>query len=271
MIAPLLGVEHLRVQASGVTLLDDVSLVIGEGDTVGLVGGSGSGKSTLALSVMGLLHPALRASGRIAFEGHELLAVRESSRRGLRGRRLSMVFQEPFTALNPRQRIGAQVAEVARVHGERSARKALADAVAMMQRLGIHEAEAAAARYPHELSGGERQRVLLAMALLLSPSLLIADEPTSALDVTVQAQVLDLLRERQRASGMALLLITHDLGVVAGLCTRTLVMHQGRIVEDAPTRQLFTAPSHPVSEAFARAVPRLARATGPAGPAGGVA
>ncbi|MHB1311583.1 MAG: ABC transporter ATP-binding protein [Gemmatimonadaceae bacterium] len=262
MIAPLLGIEHLRVRAAAVTLLDDVSFAIREGETVGLVGESGSGKSTLALSILGLLPAALRASGRIAFEGHELLAVRESSRRGLRGRRLSMVFQEPFSALNPRQRVGAQVAEVARVHGERNGRKALADAVAMMERLGIHEAGAAAARYPHELSGGERQRVLLAMALLLSPSLLIADEPTSALDVTVQAQVLDLLRERQRASGMALLLITHDLAVVAGLCTRTLVMHQGRVVEDAPTRQLFTAPSHPVSEAFARAVPRPVRHSG---------
>ena len=258
MIAPLLGIEHLRVHAAAVALLDDVSLAIGEGDTVGLVGESGSGKSTLALSVMGLLHPALSASGRIGFEGHELLAMRESSRRGLRGRRLSMVFQEPFTALNPRQRVGAQVVEVARVHGERDSRTARTDAVTMMERLGIHEAAAAAERYPHELSGGERQRVLLAMALLLSPSLLIADEPTSALDVTVQAQVLDLLRERQRASGMALLLITHDLGVVAGMCARTLVMHQGRIVEDAPTRQLFTAPSHPVSAAFARAVPRVA-------------
>jgi len=262
MNAPLLGIEHLRVQAPAGVLLEDVSFAIGEGDTVGLVGESGSGKSTLALSVMGLLHPTLSATGRIGFEGHELLAIRESSRRGLRGRRLSMVFQEPFSALNPRQRVGAQVAEVARVHGERDGRKAWRDAVTMMERLGIHEAAAAATRYPHELSGGERQRVLLAMALLLSPSLLIADEPTSALDVTVQAQVLDLLRERQRASGMALLLITHDLGVVAGMCARTLVMHQGRIVEDAPTRQVFTAPSHPVSEAFARAVPRMSLRAG---------
>jgi ABC-type dipeptide/oligopeptide/nickel transport system ATPase component len=171
-----------------------------------------------------------------------------------------MVFQEPLSALNPRHRVGDQVAEVARVHGERDARKAATSAITMMERLGIRAASAAAARYPHELSGGERQRVLLAMALLLSPSLLIADEPTSALDVTVQAQVLDLLRERQRASGMALLLITHDLSVVAGLCARTLVLHEGRLVEDAPTRQLFTSPSHAVSAAFVRAVPHVGSA-----------
>jgi ABC-type glutathione transport system ATPase component len=235
----------------------DVSFAMSAGETVALVGESGSGKTSIALALLGLLAPGLRVTGRVVFEGADLLSVSEAARRDVRGRRLSIVFQEPLTALNPRQRAADQVAEVAMVHGERDAAKARRDAIAMMERLGVRDVGNKAQRYPHQLSGGERQRVLMAMALLLQPALLIADEPTSALDVTVQAQVLELLRERQRASGMALLLITHDLGVVAGTCARSIVMHQGNLVEDVPTQQLLNAPSHPASLALVNAVPRI--------------
>ena len=235
-------------------VLHDVTFAVAAGETVGVLGASGSGKTSLALALMGLLPNALRASGRIHFDGHDLLAASRGTRRTLRGRRLSMVFQEPLTALNPRQRVGAQVAEVAHAHGERDARKAMRDAVAMLDRTGLPDAEHRAQRFPHELSGGERQRVLLAMALLLDPALLIADEPTSALDVTVQAQVLNLLQAQQRERGMAMLLVSHDLGVIASVCARTLVLHNGELVEDVSTRQLLTAPEHPQSRALVDAV-----------------
>ncbi len=262
-MTPLLSVAGLRIDVrDGVSpavpraILDGVAFDVEPGETIGIVGASGSGKTSLALALMGLLPSALRASGRVVFEGRDLLALDDRSRRELRGRRLSMVFQEPLTALNPRQRVGAQVAEVATAHGERDARRAHRDAVAMLGRVGLVEPDDRAQRFPHQLSGGERQRVLLAMALLLQPALLIADEPTSALDVTVQKQVLDLLRVLQRESGMALLLVSHDLGVVAGTCRRTLVLDDGRIVEDAPTRQVFTAPRHPQAAALVSAVAR---------------
>jgi len=245
--------------AAPVPILRDVTFAIKAGETVGLLGASGSGKTTLALALLGLLPTALTARGRVLFDGHDLLAAPESTRRMLRGRRLAMVFQEPLTALNPRQRVGAQVAEVARAHGERDAPRAMRKALDMLDRAGLPDAEARARRYPHELSGGERQRVLLAMSLLLDPALLIADEPTSALDVTVQAHVLQHLRAQQRERGMALLLVSHDLGVIATTCARTLVMHEGRIVEDVATRQLLTAPEHPCSRALVDAVRPVAR------------
>ena len=238
-------------------ILDVVSFDVEPGETIGIVGASGSGKTSLALALMGLLPSALRARGRVVFEGRDLLSLDNRARRELRGRRLSMVFQEPLTALNPRQRVGAQVAEMSTAHGERDARRALRDAVAMLGRVGIAEPDDSAQRFPHQLSGGERQRVLLAMALLLQPALLIADEPTSALDVTVQAQVLEVLRAEQRESGMAMLLVSHDAGVVAETCQRTLILHEGRIVEDAPTRQVFTAPQHPQTIALVGAALRV--------------
>lgn len=261
---PLLSVQGLGVYttAGGARpILRDVSFDVAPGETLGIVGESGSGKTSLALALLGLLPSGLRAEGRLLFEGRDLGLLDARARRDLRGRRLAMVFQEPFTALNPRMRVGAQVAEVATAHGERNARRAAHDAVEMLGRVGITEPEDRAQRLPHQLSGGERQRVLLAMALLLQPALLIADEPTSALDVTVQAQVLELLRERQRESAMALLLISHDAAVVAGSCARTLVLHEGRIVEDAPTRQLFTAPQHPHTVALLAAAQPLGSRT----------
>jgi peptide/nickel transport system ATP-binding protein len=256
----LLAVEHLQIDADGARgaapkpILRGVSFAVQPGETVGVLGASGSGKTSLALALLGLLPPALTARGRVLFEGHELLAASRGARRALRGRRLSIVFQEPLTALNPRMRVGAQVAEMAQAHGERDARRAMRGAVEMLGRVGLPEADARAQRFPHELSGGERQRVLLAMALLLDPALLIADEPTSALDVTVQAQVLQLLHAQQRERGMALLFVSHDLGVLATSCERTIVLHDGRVVEDVPTRQLLAAPEHPQARALVDAV-----------------
>ena len=257
-MTPLLAVEELRVDAAAdampVPILRGVSFTVDAGETVGLLGASGSGKTSLALALLGLLPRALTARGRAHFDGHDLIAAPDDVRRGLRGRRLSMVFQEPLTALNPRMRVGAQVAEVAIAHGERDQRKAVRAAHDMLARAGLSEPDVRAQRYPHELSGGERQRVLVAMALLLDPALLIADEPTSALDVTVQAQVLQLLRAQQRERGMALVLVSHDLGVIATTCARTLVLHGGVVVENASTRQLRAAPEHPQARALVDAV-----------------
>ncbi|HLA90961.1 MAG TPA: ABC transporter ATP-binding protein [Gemmatimonadaceae bacterium] len=265
MTAPaLLAVRDLRttyLRASGpARAVDGVSFDVASGETVALVGESGCGKTAIALSLMRLLprHGRIEPGSQVAFDGRDLLGLDERAMRDLRGRRLAMIFQEPASALNPVMRVGEQVAEVARVHGERSRRAAWERAVAMLRRTGIADAPARARQYPHELSGGMRQRVLIAMALLLEPALVIADEPTSALDVTVQAQILDLLRELQRETGTAVLFITHDFGVVAELCSRALVMREGRLVEDAPVERLFAAPAHPYTAELLRAVPRLA-------------
>ncbi|MBM3907373.1 MAG: ABC transporter ATP-binding protein [Gemmatimonadetes bacterium] len=261
-MTPLLSVEALRVdvaRGAGVRILEDVSFSLSSGEAVGVLGASGSGKTTLALAMLGLLPPTLVARGSVHFEGHEVLSASRGARRAVRGRRCSIVFQEPLTALNPRMRVVDQVAEVALAHGERDGRRARDAAVQMMERVGLANAAAQAARLPHELSGGERQRVLLAMALLLEPALLIADEPTSALDVTVQAQVLQVLRAQQRERGMSLLMVSHDLGVLAVLCSRVLVLHEGRLVEDAPTRQLLETPAHPFTRAIVAAVRRMER------------
>jgi peptide/nickel transport system ATP-binding protein len=242
-----------------VRAVDGVSFDVNAGETVALVGESGCGKSAIALSLMRLLPPngRIEAGSRVAFDGRDLLSLDEREMRDLRGRRLAMIFQEPATALDPVMTIGDQVAEVALVHGERSKRAAWYNAVAMLDHTGIENASARARSYPHELSGGMQQRVLIAIALLLRPALVIADEPTSALDVTVQAQILDLLRDLQRETGMAVLFITHDFGVVAESCARALVMREGRVVEDAPVDELFHRPSHPYTAELLRAVPRL--------------
>lgn len=239
--------------------VDGASFTVDKGELLALVGESGCGKTATALSILRLLppHARLGAQSRILFEGKELLTIPDRALREIRGRRIAMVFQEPLAALNPVMTVGDQVAEVATVHGERSKRAAWDRAVTMLERTGIPEAARHAKRYPHELSGGQRQRVLIAMALLLSPEVLIADEPTSSLDVTVQAQILELLRGLQREMGMAVLFITHDFGVVAQSCSRVLVMQRGRIVENAPVEQLFAAPQHPHTIELLAAVPRL--------------
>jgi peptide/nickel transport system ATP-binding protein len=259
----LLQVRELRTtyerDGDVVRAVDGVSFDVRAGEIVALVGESGCGKTAVALSLLRILsaNGSVDRASHVLFDGLDLLSLSERQMCDVRGRRLSMIFQEPASALNPVMTVGEQVAEVARLHGEASKRAAWERAITMLERTGIRDATHRARHYPHELSGGQRQRVLIAMALLLSPSLLIADEPTSALDVTVQAQILDLLRDLQRESGMAVLLITHDFGVVAELCSRALVMRDGRIVEDAPVDQLFRAPAHPYTAELLAAVPRI--------------
>lgn len=263
MTAPLLAVHDLRVSfntdAGVARAVDGVSFTVSAGETVGLVGESGSGKSLTALSMLRLV-PAggkLAPDSRVEFDGTDVLALSEPALRTLRGRRLAMVFQEPMTALNPVLTVGDQVAEVVRVHTQKSRADAWQMAVDALTRVGIPDPAERAKQYPHELSGGMRQRVMIAMALVLEPALLIADEPTTALDVTIQAQILELLREMSARMGMAVLLITHDLGVVAEMASRVLVMYAGEIVEEAPVEMLFAAPAHPYTEGLLAAVPTL--------------
>lgn len=265
-MTPLLSVESLRVAygspAGERRAVDDVSFSINPGEIVALVGESGSGKSSVGLATMGILPDNARAGpgSAIRFEGRDLLTLPEPAMRDLRGRRMAMVFQDPAAALNPVMRVGDQVAEVALVHGERDKRKARDTAIDILTRVGLPDAATQFRAWPHELSGGMRQRVMLAIALLLKPALVIADEPTSALDVTIQAQVLRLLVELQREFGMAVLFITHDLGVVAETCDRALVMQRGRLVESASVDALFHAPQHPYTRELLAAMPRLDRA-----------
>lgn len=266
MSAPLLRVEdlHVRIDAanarsSDVRAVEGVSFEIARGETLGLVGESGCGKTLTSLALLGLL-PRPRGhvpQGTIELEGLELTALPEEERRQLRGHPMAMIFQDPMTSLNPYMRVGDQLAEVAQLHLGDSRKEALARAEKMLDRVGIPDASARLRSHPHELSGGMRQRVMIAMALLSEPKLLIADEPTTALDVTIQAQILSLLAELRTERDMSILLITHDLGVVAGLCDRVLVMYAGRIVEAGPTRDVFARPQHPYTRALLRSTPRV--------------
>ena len=242
-----------------VRAVDGVSLDVGRGEVVGLVGESGCGKSATALSILGLLpkpHGRIHA-GAIRFGGRDLVGLPESELRKVRGNRIAMIFQDPMTSLNPYLRVSEQLVEVARLHLRLDAAEARRRAIDLLTRVGIVEAARRIDDFPHEFSGGMRQRVMIAMALLCDPDLLIADEPTTALDVTIQAQILDLLRELRDERSMAVLLITHDLGVVAGMCDRVVVMYAGRVAEEAPTAQLFEAPGHPYTAALLRSVPRM--------------
>jgi oligopeptide/dipeptide ABC transporter ATP-binding protein len=261
----LLRVQDLRtyfhVRGAVARAVDGVSFDIRPGETVGMVGESGCGKSVTALSLLRLVDPPgrIEPGSSIEFEGRNLLTLDEEGIRQLRGNRIAMVFQEPMTALNPVFTIGDQVAEVARVHARASRRAAWDRAVEMLNLVGIPDPRERARSYPHQLSGGMRQRVLIAMALVMNPSLLIADEPTTALDVTIQAQILELLAELQQRLGLAVLLITHDLGVVAEVTSRVLVMYGGQIVERAPVRELFRNPRHPYTRGLLEAMPRMGR------------
>ena len=263
MNAPLLQVSDLRTSFRALEgtarAVDGVSFAVAAGETVGLVGESGCGKSGTALSILRLIRPpgAIDPASRITFEGRQLLTLPEDEMRALRGARIAMVFQEPMSSLNPVFRVGDQVAEVARIHGGATRGAARERAVAMLGAVGLPDPPARARDYPHELSGGMRQRVMLAMALLLRPALLIADEPTTALDVTVQAQILELLAALQREMGMAVLLITHDFGVIAERAQRVLVMYAGQVVEESPVQPLFAAPHHPYTQGLLAAVPRV--------------
>ena len=261
--APLLEVDGLRTQfvldEGTVTAVDGVSFAVRKGEIVGIVGESGCGKSVTNLSVLGLLpKPQGRiAAGSVKFEGRELVGLSEHELRKVRGNNIAMIFQDPMTSLNPYLKVEEQLAEVVQLHLGLSREKAVARAVELLQRVGIPDAANRIQSYPHEFSGGMRQRVMIAMALLCDPELLIADEPTTALDVTIQAQILELLKELRDERGMGIILITHDLGVVAGMCDRVVVMYAGRIVEEAPTDQLFADPQHPYTQALLRSVPRL--------------
>ncbi|NLF16874.1 MAG: ABC transporter ATP-binding protein [Lentisphaerae bacterium] len=243
-----------------VRAVEAVSFQVDRGETLGLVGESGSGKSVTCMALLGLVPtpPGRLEAGRADFDGTDLLSCGERRLRDLRGRRIGMIFQDPMTALNPCLRIGTQMAEVLRCHGRCSRREALDRAEAALRDVGIQDAAERARGYPHQLSGGMRQRVMIAMALMAGPDLLIADEPTTALDVTVQAQILELMRGLQQARGMAMILVTHNLGVVAGACDRVAVMYAGRIVETGPVEAVFRQPLHPYTEALYRALPRLA-------------
>ena len=258
---PLLSVEDLttcfRTERGEVTALDRVSFTVPSGGALGLVGESGSGKSVTALSIARLLHdpPARIAGGKVVFEGRDLLGLDEPAMCEVRGDRLSMIFQEPMTSLNPVVRVGDQVGEPLVLHRGLSRKEARARAVELFKQVGIADPERRVLSYPHELSGGMRQRVMIAMAIACGPRLVIADEPTTALDVTIQAQILALLTELRQATGSALLLITHDLGVVAETCDEVVVMYAGQVVEHAPVRALFAAPRHPYTAGLLRSIP----------------
>jgi oligopeptide/dipeptide ABC transporter ATP-binding protein len=257
---PLLSVSGLTTvfdTARGpVAAVDEVSFEIHPGETLGLVGESGSGKSVTALSIMRLVQPPGRvASGRILFKGDNLLAVDDRTMQRVRGAGIALIFQEPMTALNPVFRVGDQIAETLLVHGRTSRREARARAIDLLRTVRIENPESRVDDYPHQLSGGMRQRVLIAMALSCQPSLVIADEPTTALDVTIQAEILDLLREMKSALNLSLLLITHDLGVVAETADRVAVMYAGRIVETGPVRAIFRKPAHPYTRGLLASMP----------------
>lgn len=260
---PLLRVENLRAwfhtRAGVAKAVDGVSFDIRAGETVSLVGESGCGKSVTALSLLRLIDPPGRIEdgSRILFEGKDLMTMGEEDVRRIRGNRIAMVFQEPMTALNPVFTVGDQIAEVARVHDGASRGSAWKRAVDMLALVGIPDPSQRAKAYPHQMSGGMRQRALIAMALMMGPKLLIADEPTTALDVTIQAQILELLNTIQQQFDTAILLITHDLGVVAEVAQRVLVMYGGQIVEQATTRDLFADPRHPYTKGLMAAMPRV--------------
>jgi oligopeptide/dipeptide ABC transporter ATP-binding protein len=252
-------VVHFRVPGGTVRAVDGVSLRVAPGEMLGLVGESGSGKTVLARAVLGLTprRAIERLSGEVLYLGHDLRASSEQELREVRGREIAMVFQDPMTALNPVMKVGAQIAEPARHHLGMSRAQAWAYAIELLDRVGIPSPARLASDHPHRLSGGMRQRVVIAIALSCRPKLLIADEPTTALDVTVQAQILDLLQDLQRDQPMAVLLITHDLEVVAGRADRVAVMYAGRIVEQAPARDVFERARMPYTEALLRSVPNL--------------
>ncbi len=244
-----------------ITAVEDVSFDLAEGEILGIVGESGSGKSVTALTIMGLLPqpPARIAAGSIQFDGKELTRLSDTAMQRIRGPGIAMVFQEPMTSLNPVFTIGEQIMETIRAHERLSNRAVVARAVEMLEKVGIPSAAARMADYPHQLSGGQRQRVMLAIALVCRPRLLIADEPTTALDVTIQAQILDLLMDLRDEFGMAIMIITHNMGVVAETADRVLVMYAGRIVEQAPVARLFDQPLHPYTRGLLDCVPSLAQ------------
>jgi oligopeptide/dipeptide ABC transporter ATP-binding protein len=262
--APLLELDHLSthyVSGQGtrvVRAVDDVSLRIHPGETLGIVGESGSGKSTLALTILRVLPPAARiVSGRMMFEGEDLLQKSDEEMQKIRGRRIAMILQDPMASLNPLFTIGNQVAEPIQVHEGASRSTAWNRARDLLRSVRIPSPETRVRQYPHEMSGGMRQRIVGAIGISCEPRLLIADEPTTSLDLTIQAQYLKLLRDLQRAHGLALIFITHNLGIVAKMCDQLAVMYAGRVVESGPVSRVFNAPSHPYTEALLASIPKM--------------
>ena len=259
-VKPVLDVAGLTIRfPNGLTAVDGLSLRVAPGQTLAVVGESGCGKSATALAIIGLLAEGTQVGGGVRLSGQELLGLAPDEMRRLRGGDVAMIFQEPMTSLNPAFTAGDQVAEAIRAHRDVTKAEAAREAVAMLETVRIPDAARRARQYPHEMSGGMRQRVMIAMALACRPKLLIADEPTTALDVTVQAQILALLDELKRETGTAVLLITHDLGVVADHADRVAVMYAGRIVEEAPAETLFARPEHPYTIGLLGARPSAAR------------
>jgi len=261
---PLLEIDNLRVTFStadgDVNAVNGVSFDISQGETLAIVGESGSGKSQTAFAMMGLLAKNGRAAGAARFDGKDLLTMSNRDLNQIRAREMAMIFQDPMTSLNPYMRISDQMAEVLMLHKGMGKAAAINEATKMLDAVRIPDARARITMFPHEFSGGMRQRIMIAMALLCQPRLLIADEPTTALDVTVQAQIMQVLGDIRRDFGTAVILITHDLGVVAGFCDRTLVMYGGQIMEEGPTDDVFASPVHPYTSGLLKAVPRLDRA-----------
>jgi peptide/nickel transport system ATP-binding protein len=259
--APLLEVMNLSVRFDTddgpVHAVDRLSYTLAPGEVLGLVGESGCGKSVTALSLLGLLPPTATVTGKASFHGTDLLEVSARQLRRIRGREISFVFQEPMTSLNPVFTVGKQVSEVLRRHLDLSSRQARRRTIELLKLVRIPAAERRVEEYPHQLSGGMRQRVMIAMALACDPKILIADEPTTALDVTIQAGILDLMRDLRERLGTAIILITHNLGVVADIADRVVVMYAGRKAEEAPVRELFANPQHPYTIGLLNAIPRL--------------
>ena len=261
--APLLEIDGLRTYfdtlSGTVRSVDGISYTVEAGRTLGVVGESGCGKSVTALSILRLIPrpPGRFAGGAIRYRGTDLLQLSEREMREIRGNRISMIFQEPMTSLNPVLTVGRQIAETVQLHQQANARQALERAVEMLRIVQIPEPQRRVGEYPHQLSGGMRQRVMIALALACNPELLIADEPTTALDVTIQAQILDLLKHLQKELGMGVVLITHDLGVVAESCDRVVVMYAGRKVEEADVVDLFDRPLHPYTRALMLSMPAM--------------
>ena len=257
----LLDIKDLSVSFATndgtVHAVNGINLSLDRGETLGIVGESGSGKSQLAFSIMGLLAKNGRATGSVKFDGQEILNAKPKVLNAIRAENIAMVFQDPMTSLNPYMRVSDQMAEVLMLHHGLSKSAAVADSIRMLDAVRIPDAKGRARLYPHEFSGGMRQRVMIAMALLCQPDVLIADEPTTALDVTVQAQIMKLLDDLQTQLGMAMILITHDLGVVAGSCERVMVMYGGRVMEKSPTDPIFADPTHPYTQGLLAAIPRV--------------